>query len=72
VEPDEEDAYIKEVKQQLKKAQHVIAQFYQENIELRRQLTEIILETQASQSKAGQRSPTSPIGGENNINWLKK
>jgi chromosome segregation ATPase len=72
VEPGEEDADIKEVKQQLKKSQHVIAQFYQENRELRRKLTEIIPEAQASQSKAGQRSPTSPTGGENNIKWLKK
>jgi hypothetical protein len=50
VEPGEEDVDIKEVKQQLKKAQHVIAQFYQENRELRRQLAERIPETQASQS----------------------
>jgi hypothetical protein len=42
VEIGEEDAYTKEVKQQLKKSQHVIAQFYQENKELRRQLAERI------------------------------
>jgi hypothetical protein len=36
VEPGEEDVDIKEVKQQLKKDQHVIAQLYQENRELRR------------------------------------
>jgi len=59
VEPGEEDVDIKEVKQQLKKAQHVVAQLYQESRELRRQLIERIPETQASQSKAGHRSPTS-------------
>jgi hypothetical protein len=72
VELGEEDANTKEVKQQLKKSQHVIAQFYQENRELRRKLAEKIPETPASQSQAGQRSPTSPTGGEKNINWLKK
>jgi regulator of replication initiation timing len=60
VEPGEKDVNIKEVKQQLKKAQHVIAQLYQENGELKRKLAERTLEAQAPQSKAGQRSPTSP------------
>ena len=32
VEPGEEDADIKDLKQKLKKYQHVIAQFYQEKI----------------------------------------
>ena len=51
MELDEEDVDIKEVKQQLKKYQHVITQFYHENKELRRMLTERILETKASDSK---------------------
>jgi hypothetical protein len=72
VEPGEKDADIKEVKQQLKKDQHIIAQLYQENKELKRKLTERTLEAQTPQSKAGQRSPTSPTGGEKNIKWLKK
>jgi predicted RNase H-like nuclease (RuvC/YqgF family) len=72
VEPGEEDVDIKEVKQRLKKIQHVIAQLYQENIGLRRKLAEIIPKTQASQSKVGQRSATSPTEGEKNITWLKK
>ena len=36
VELGEENANTKKMKQQLKKVQHVIAQFYQENRELRR------------------------------------
>jgi hypothetical protein len=63
---------LRKVKQQLKQSQHVIAQFYQENRELRRQLAEKIIETPASQSQEGQISPTSPTTRENNINWLKK
>jgi hypothetical protein len=47
VELGEEDADTKEVKKQLKKPQHVIAQFYQENRELIRNLEERILETLA-------------------------
>jgi hypothetical protein len=54
VELGEEDANTKEVKHQLRKYQHVIAQFYQEKRELIRKL----VETLASQSQAGQRSPT--------------
>jgi hypothetical protein len=38
VELGEENANTQEMKQKLKQVQHVIAQFYQENIELRRQL----------------------------------
>jgi hypothetical protein len=72
VELGEENANTQEMKQQLKQAQHVIAQFYQENRELRRQLAEKIIETPTSQSQAGQLSPTSPTTRENNINWLKK
>jgi hypothetical protein len=68
----EEHVDINEVKQRLNKAQHVIAQLYQENRELRRQLAERIPKKQASQSKAGWRSPRSPTEGENNIKWLEK
>jgi hypothetical protein len=48
VELGEENENNQEVKQQLKKYQHVIAQFYQENIELRRNLAEKIIETPTS------------------------
>jgi chromosome segregation ATPase len=72
VELGEENANVQEMKQQLKQAQHVIAQFYQENRELRRQLAERIIETPASQSRAGQLPPTSPTMREGNVNWLKK
>jgi hypothetical protein len=72
VELGEENENTEEVKQQLKKAQHVIAQSYQENRELRRQLAEKIIETPTSQSQADQLSPTSPTTRENNIIWLKK
>jgi hypothetical protein len=44
----EDDANTKEVKHKLNKSQHVIAQFYQESRELRRQLAEKIPETLAS------------------------
>jgi hypothetical protein len=53
VELGEENANTQEIKQQLKQDQHVIAQFYQENRELRRQLAGKIIETLASQSQAG-------------------
>jgi hypothetical protein len=72
VELGEENANTQEMKQQLKQVQDVIAQCYQENRELRRQLAEKIIETPAPQSQAGQLSPTSPTARETNINWLKK
>jgi hypothetical protein len=72
VELGKEDADAKETKKQLNKSQHVIAQFYQENKELRRKLAETISETPVSQIQEGRRSPTSPTGGEKNISWLKK
>jgi hypothetical protein len=68
VELGEENANTQEMKQQLKQAQHVIGQFYQENRELRRQLAEMIIETLASKSRAGHLSPTSPTSRENNVN----
>jgi len=43
----EENVNSQEMKQQLKKAQHIISQLYQENKELRRQLAERIIETLA-------------------------
>jgi hypothetical protein len=46
VKPREKDSDVKEMQQQLKKSQHVIAQFYQENMELKRKLTENIHEAQ--------------------------
>jgi gas vesicle protein len=52
VELGEENENTQKMKQQLKQAQHVIAQFYQENKELRRQLSGKIIETLASQSQA--------------------
>jgi hypothetical protein len=67
-----ENANTQEVKQQIKHAQHVITQFYQENRELRRQLEEKIIETPTSQSQAGHLSSTSPPTREKYINWLKK
>jgi len=72
VELGEEHENTQEVKQQLNQDQHVIAQFYQEKKELRRQLAEKIIETPASQSQASQFSPTLPTTRKNNINWLKK
>jgi hypothetical protein len=51
--PGEKDSHVKEMQQQLKKAQHIIAQFYQENRELKRKLTEKTLEEKTPQSKAG-------------------
>jgi hypothetical protein len=72
VELGEENANIQEMKQQLKQAQQVISQFYQENRELKRQLTENIIETPTSNSRAGQLPPTSPTAREKNVNWLKK
>jgi hypothetical protein len=41
----EENVNAREVKQQLKQAQHLISQLYQENRELRRRLTKRIIET---------------------------
>jgi hypothetical protein len=72
VELGEENENTQEVKQQLNQDQHVIAQFYQEKKELRRQLAEKIIETPASQSQASQLSPTLPTTRKKNINWLKK
>jgi anion-transporting ArsA/GET3 family ATPase len=72
VELGEENANVQELKQQMKQAQHVIAQFYQENRELRRQLEERIIETPGSQSRVGKLPSTSPTTRENNVNWLKK
>jgi hypothetical protein len=60
------------MKQQLKQAQQVIAQLYQENRELKRQLTERIIETPVLHSRAGQLPPTSATTRERNVNWLKK
>ena len=51
VKPWETDSYVKEMKKQLKKSQHIIAQLYQENRELKRKLTENTLEAQLPQSK---------------------
>jgi hypothetical protein len=72
VELGKKDANIKDVKQQLNKAQHIISQIYQKNKELKRNIEERTLEQQTTQSKVGQRSPTSPTGGEKNIKWIKK
>jgi hypothetical protein len=44
--PREKYSYVKEMKQQLKKAQHIIAQLYQENRELKKKLIEKTLEAQ--------------------------
>jgi predicted RNase H-like nuclease (RuvC/YqgF family) len=49
--PREKDSHVKEMQQQLKKAQHIIAQFYQENRELKRKLKEKTLEEKTPQSK---------------------
>jgi hypothetical protein len=68
VELGEENANTQEMKQQLKQAQHVIGQFYQENRELRRQIVEMIIETLASKSQVGHLSPSSPTSRENNVN----
>jgi hypothetical protein len=46
VEPGEKYADIKELQQQLKKTQHIIAELYQKNIELKRKLTERTPEAQ--------------------------
>jgi cell shape-determining protein MreC len=46
----EENANVQELLQQLKQAQHAIAQLYQENRELSRQLAERTIETPMSQS----------------------
>jgi hypothetical protein len=46
VKPGEKYSYFKEMKQQLKKDQHVITQFYEENMELKRKLIEKTLEAQ--------------------------
>jgi hypothetical protein len=56
----DENMNVQELSQQLKQAQHAIAEIDQENMELRRQLAERTVETPASQSRAG------------NVNWLKK
>ena len=58
MEPSEKDTNIKEVKQKLKKYQHVIAQLYQENIDLKKNLIERTPETLTSLSKEVQSSPT--------------
>jgi hypothetical protein len=52
VKPGEKDSDVKEMQQQLKKSQHIIAQLYQENRELKRKLTEKTLEAQTPQRKA--------------------
>jgi hypothetical protein len=72
VKPGEKDADVKEMQQQLKKSQHIIAQLYQENRELKRKLTEKTPEAQTPQSKASQKSPTSSTRGEKNIKWMNK
>jgi hypothetical protein len=72
VKPGEKDANVKEMQQQLKKVQHIIAQLYQENKELKKKLIEKTLEAQTPQSKASHKSPTSSTEGERNIKWLKK
>jgi hypothetical protein len=56
----DENVNVQELSQQLKQAQHAIAELYQENRELRRQLAERTIEMPTSQSRAG------------NVNWLKK
>jgi hypothetical protein len=68
----EENANTQALKQQLKQSQHVIAQFYQENRELRRQLEERIIDTSSSHSRVGWLSTTLPTMREGNVNWLKK
>jgi phage shock protein A len=45
------DSEIREMQQQLKEAQHVIAQFYQESRELKRKLAEKVSEEQTPPSK---------------------
>jgi hypothetical protein len=56
----DENVNVQELSQQLKQAQLAIAELYQENRELRRQLAERTIETPTSQSRAG------------NVNWLKR
>jgi hypothetical protein len=72
VELGEENANTQGGETTTKESSTCYSPIYQENRELRRKLAEKIIETPASQSQAGQRSPTSPTGGEKNINWLKK
>jgi hypothetical protein len=60
------------MQQQLNKDQHIIAQLYQENRELKNKLTKKTHEAQTPQSKASQKSPTPSTEGEKNIKWLNK
>jgi hypothetical protein len=55
----EKDSEIREMQQQLREAQHVIAQFYQESRELKRKLAEKALEAQTPQIKADSRNEIS-------------
>jgi chromosome segregation ATPase len=68
----EENENVQELSQQLKQAQHVITQCYQESRELRRHMSENTIEMPTLQSRAGQLPPTSPTTREGNVNWLKK
>jgi hypothetical protein len=54
------DTYVRELSQQLKQAQLAIVELYQENRELRRQLTMKTLEVSTSQGHKG------------NVTWLKR
>jgi len=47
----EKDSYFRGMQQYLREAQHVIAQFYQENRELKRKLAEKDFEEQTTQNK---------------------
>jgi hypothetical protein len=67
----DENTNFHEFSQQLKKAQHAIAELYQENRELRRHMAERTIETLVSQSQACQLPPTSPTSRGGNVNWLK-
>jgi hypothetical protein len=55
----DKDSKIRELQQQLREAQHVIAQFYQENKELKRKLAERGSEEQTPQVKTDPKSETS-------------
>jgi hypothetical protein len=59
VKPGEKYSNVKEMHQKLKKSQHVIAQFYKENRELKRKLPEKTPEAQALENKANPKSETS-------------